>query len=96
MEDKKYVDGFRFFDRKDNQPDFVLGAIVLTPEDLTKWAMANRDKVSEYKGKDQIKFQVKRSKEGKVYVELDTWKPGNGVSVSNLSGLGSNDENLPF
>lgn len=69
-----YADGFRFFERKDNQPDFVLGAIVITPETLNDWTKANKQYASDYKGKDQIKFQVKRSRDGKVYVELDTYK----------------------
>ncbi len=74
MTEKKYVDGFRFFERKENQPDFVLGAIVLTPEDLMKYVQENFDSLTEYNGKKQIKFQVKKSKEGKVYVELDTYQ----------------------
>lgn len=75
MSEKIYADGFRFFDKKDNQPDFVLGAIVISPEALLSWAKSNPDKTSDYKGQMQIKFQVKKSKDGKVYVELDTWKP---------------------
>ena len=73
---KKFADGVRFFERKDNQPDFVLGALVISPDKLQVWAEANPDLCSDYKGETQIKFQVKRSKDGKVYIDLDTWKKG--------------------
>lgn len=93
MAEKIYVNGFRWFDKKDNQPKFVLGAIVLTPEDLTAWANANADKTSEYNGKAQIKFQVKKSKDGKVYAELDTWKPG---AAAQPKTVGVDKEDFPF
>ena len=91
MTEKKYADGVRFFERKDNQPDFVLGALVITPEDLMQWTKSNPDLTSNYKGKDQVKFQVKRSKEGKVYIELDTYKPGQAKAVNQQES-----EDLPF
>lgn len=87
MAEKKYADGVRFFERKENQPDFVLGALVITPEDLLEWTKLNLDLTSNYKGKAQVKFQVKRSKDGKVYIELDTYKP--------TAKSGSGDD-LPF
>ena len=75
MNEKKYADGVRFFERKDNQPDFVLGALVITPEKIQAWSVMNSDLLTEYQGNRQVKFQVKRSKDGKVYIELDTYKP---------------------
>ena len=93
MNEKKYADGVRFFERKDNQPDFVLGALVITPGDLSEWAINNPDLTSNYKGKAQVKFQVKRSKDGKIYIELDTYKPGNRLP----DPIGPADsDNLPF
>ena len=93
MNEKKYADGVRFFERKDNQPDFVLGALVITPEKLLAWSVMNRENTSEYRGDIQIKFQVKRSKDGKVYIELDTYKPGNRLP----DPIGPADsDNLPF
>lgn len=86
---KKYAEGFRFFEKKDNQPDFVLGAIVINPDQLRQWAINNPDLTSEYKGETQVKFQVKKSKAGKVFIELDTWKP------QEKSVTESNDS-LPF
>lgn len=93
MSEKKYADGVRFFERKDNQPDFVLGALVITPEKIQAWSVMNSDLLTEYQGNRQVKFQVKRSKDGKVYIELDTYKPGNRLP----DPIGPADsDNLPF
>jgi len=92
MNEKKYADGVRFFERKDNQPDFVLGALVITPEKIQAWSVMNSDLLTEYQGNRQVKFQVKRSKDGKVYIELDTYKPGsNGYSAKTEPA-----DDLPF
>ena len=93
MNEKKYADGVRFFERKDNQPDFVLGALVITPEKIQAWSVMNSDLLTEYQGNRQVKFQVKRSKDGKVYIELDTYKPGN--RLPDTIGPADSD-NLPF
>lgn len=85
-----FAEGFRSFDRKDGQPDFILGEILITPEDLLNWAKKNPELTSDYKGKTQVKFQIKKSKEGKVYVELNTWKP-DGKKKTEVP-----EENLPF
>ena len=93
MNEKKYADGVRFFERKDNQPDFVLGALVITPEKIQAWSVMNSDLLTEYQGNRQVKFQVKRSKDGKIYIELDTYKPGNRLP----DPIGPADsDNLPF
>jgi hypothetical protein len=73
---KKYADGFRWFDRKDNQPDFVLGSISVTPAKLLEWVNANPELTSEYQGDKQVWFQVLKSKDGKVYAKLNTGKQG--------------------
>ena len=86
MNEKKYAEGVRFFERKENQPDFVLGALIVTPEQLLVWAKSNPDLTSDYKGQQQVKFQVKRSKDGKVYIDLDTYK----------QGVKDEGDNLPF
>ena len=92
MAEKIFADGFRFFERKDNQPEFILGSILVTPETLNKWVNDNPELTSDYQGKRQVKFQIKKSKDGKVYVELDTWKPGKAEPKT----LGNDDSSLPF
>ena len=72
---KKYANGFRSFEPKPGQPDFVLGAIAVVPEDLLKWCNENPDLCGEYQGKKQVWFQTLRGKDGKVYSALNTYKP---------------------
>lgn len=75
MSEKKYVNGVRFFPKKESQPDFVIGSIVLNPEQIAQWAKENPDLCSDYKGQQQIKLDVLRSKQGEVYTQLNTFKP---------------------
>jgi len=73
---KKYANGFRSFEPKPGQPDFVLGAIAVVPEDLLKWCNENPELCGEYQGKKQVWFQTLRSKDGKsAYTALNTYKP---------------------
>jgi len=72
---KKYANGFRSFEPKPGQPDFVLGAIAVVPEDLLKWCNENPDLCGEYQGKKQVWFQTLRGKDGKsAYTKLNTRK----------------------
>lgn len=70
----KHVSGVRIFDKHPNAPDFVICSLVLTPDDIAEWVSNNPDFVSEYKGKTQVRLQIKRSKDGKVYAEIDSYK----------------------
>lgn len=94
-ETKNYVDGVRLWERKDNQPDFVLGSLCITPEDLIAWMSENKDSTSDYKGKRQVKFQLKKSKQGKIFLELDTWKPSAGTARAEKSVVNTDDD-MPF
>jgi len=87
--EKKYADGVRFFERKDNQPDFVLGSLIITPAVLQKWAADNKEFTSDYNGMQQVKFQFKMSRAGKAYLELHTYKHGN-----NNQNIGAKDDLL--
>ena len=94
---EKFVSGVRMFDRRENQPDFVLGSLVITPDDIMDWVKQNPDKVSEYNGKRQVKFQVKRSREGKVYIELDTYgTPGHEKKPSAAKTSNNGIDDLGF
>lgn len=69
MNDEKiFVDGMGFKDPSDKAPDFVLGSLWIRPDDLIEWIGNNRDG-------DYINIKLLRSKNGKPYLELDTWKP---------------------
>ncbi len=75
MAEKNYINGLRGFAPRQNAPDFVLGSMIITVEDLAKWIKANEAEATEYNGKRQFKCNVLRAKNGGITFELDTWKP---------------------
>ena len=81
MADEKLLEGIRFFDKKENQPDFVIGAGVITLDEIFAFSKSNPDLITEYQGKKQIKFQLLRSKAGNLYAKVDTWKPAEQIAA---------------
>ena len=86
-------DGIRCFPKHDNAPDFVIASMVITPNDLITWLKANESLLTEYNGKKQIRLQVLKSKDGKPYCAVDTYKAE--PKASNQSG-DKDDQKLPF
>lgn len=75
-EDKVLPKGIRFFDKHDNAPDFVIGSMVITPNQLVAWLKENPSLLSEYNGEKQIRLQVLKAKSGGLYSVVDTYKKG--------------------
>lgn len=75
MADQILPEGLRFFPKHQNQPDFVLGTMIITPNDLVSWLKENPQLLTDYNGAKQIKLQLLNSKAGKLYAAVDTWKP---------------------
>lgn len=101
MADQILPKGLRFFNKKDSQPDFVIGSLVITLNELVQFAKDNPTLLSEYNGEKQLRLQVAKSKEGKLYASVDTWKPtGNTQPAANPHDkptvLPELDESLPF
>ena len=65
--------GIRFFDKHQNAPDFVLASLVITPSELFDFLKNNPTLMADYQGKKQLKLQILRSKEGKIYSVVDTY-----------------------
>ena len=70
MADIKFAAGVFFNEPRENAPDYVLGSISIRPREFVDWL---REQDPDDKG--YIRLAVKRSKAGKAYVALDTWKP---------------------
>lgn len=68
--------GLFYKDPHEKAPDFVLGDLSVKTEDFISFLQEQ--------GEEWVNFQVKRSKAGKPYVELNTWKKEGG------------ENNLPF
>ena len=84
MADQILPKGLRFFNKKDSQPDFVIGACVITLNELVQFAKDNPALLSEYNGEKQLRLQVLKSAAGNLYAAVDTWKPtGNTQPAAN-------------
>ncbi len=88
MADQILPEGIRFFPKHQNAPDFVLGTMVITMNDLFEFCKKNPELITEYNGAKQIKLQLLNSKQGKLYAAVDTYKAGEKAPDSG--------EKLPF
>jgi hypothetical protein len=66
-DEKNFLNGLIVKDRRENAPDFVVLNFSIKREEFNK----TMDAI----GGEWINGQVKRSRGGKLYAELDTWKP---------------------
>lgn len=67
MNEAKFLDGLIFKLPNENAPDFVKGRISIKREELIEALKAETG--------DWINLDLKVSKEGKPYAQVDTWKP---------------------
>lgn len=68
-EEKIMADGLFYKDKHPKAPEWVIAGLSIKVDEFAKC-------VKEHKGTDEyLNFQVLRSKGGKPYVTLDTWKP---------------------
>jgi hypothetical protein len=103
MAEKIYAAGIRTFAKHEKAPDFVLGTIIITPEDFIKWMKENPEHMTEYQGKAQLRLQMTKGQDGRVVVAVDTWKPS-GQDAPSTYQTGSHkddpanlpDDQLPF
>ena len=100
MADQILPKGLRFFKKNDKAPDFVIGSMVVTPDELNAFCIDNPNLMTEYNGQQQLKVQVLRSKDGNLYCAVDTWKPsGEATQSAPLPGKAPelpDDSGLPF
>ena len=72
-EAKIFPKGVVCFDKHPNAPDFVIGSVVITPNDLNQLLRENESLMTVYKDKKQIKLQLLRNDKG-LYFAVDTFK----------------------
>lgn len=68
--DNQLADGFFFTEPRNGAPDYVLGTISLQMDNFTRWV-----ETQELNEKGYIKIDILRSKGGKTYGKVNTWKP---------------------
>ena len=62
-----FADGF-IFKRKENAPEFVVGSQSIKVEEAIAFLQANQKN-------GWVNLDIKQSKGGKYYCQLDTWQP---------------------
>lgn len=93
MADKIFLDGLRFWKKRDNAPEWVEGSLVITPDDINAWVKAHPELLTDYQGKKQIRLQITKGKEGGLVFAVDTWKPD---STTKPAAAKEPDNDLPF
>jgi len=62
------------FPKHEKAPDFVIATMVITMDDLNKFYDDHEEFFTVYQGKKQLRLQILKSKEGKPYPVIDTYK----------------------
>jgi hypothetical protein len=93
MAEKIFAEGI-IFKRNDNAPDFVIGSMSVKVSEFVPFLQANAKN-------DWTNLQVKKSQNGKMYVELDTFEPkpqGGSQQASQPAPaqIADKQEDLPF
>lgn len=99
--DKVLPEGIRMFPKNEKQPDFVKGAMVITLNKLVEFCKSRPELLTDYNGEKQLKLQLLESRDGKPYLAVDTYKPGQNAgggsrSYQSDSFNSTTDDDLPF
>lgn len=65
--DNKFIPGLFFKDPHENAPDFVMAKGSIKIADMRAWL--------DQQDGEWVNFDLKRSREGKPYAQIDDWKP---------------------
>jgi len=84
-----FADGF-IFKRKENAPDFVVGSQSIKVEEAIAFLQANQKN-------GWVNLDIKQSKGGKYYCQLDTWQPKpKGEKKDVMEVISNTSEEMPF
>lgn len=78
--EKQFAKGF-IFKRNDNAPEWAIGKLSIKAQEAIQF-------INEKNNGGWLNLEIKKSKEGKFYIELDTYEAKPKVEVK--------EENLPF
>jgi hypothetical protein len=76
MADKIFAEGFHFDLPRENAPSFVKGRISVHVGDAIEFLTKHRNE------RGFVNIDVKESKGGSIYCELNDWKPGHKDAAS--------------
>ena len=85
MNDPVFADGVFFKGPREGAPDFVKGSVSIKTAEAIPFLQANEDN-------GWVNLDLKQSKGGKLYFQLNTWKPKSNTAEA-ADGL---DDDIPF
>lgn len=71
--EKIFADGFIFKLPQGNTPDFIKGKVSIKVDDFVKFLEEHKSETG------WVSIDLKQSRKGSVYGELNTWKPKSGA-----------------
>ena len=75
---KVYPKGIIAFAKNDRAPEWVVGSMVINPNALFEWLSGKGNQyLTDYNGNAQLNLHIAHTKDGKLSVAVDTWKPEN-------------------
>ena len=86
MSEVEFVDGLIVKAPRENAPEFVKGSLSIKRADLGNWLRGKQD--------EWINIDIKVSKGGKWYAEVNNWKPEPQQNVADLATPPNDD--MPF
>lgn len=86
MAEKQFVDGLRVKEKNENIPEWIKMRLLVNRLQLIEWLQSQSEK--------WIEIDIKESKAGKLYCEVNTWKPED--SIPTESNNAKNDVEVPF
>ncbi len=86
--EKIFADGMIFKNPRQGAPEFIKGSISIKAREFVDFLTKNKAHMSE---SGWFNIDVKEAKSGKIYCELNTWKPKKQES----NGLNSDGSQMP-
>jgi hypothetical protein len=80
MKEKIFADGMMFKRPREGAPDFVKGAISVKVDSFTEF-------IKKHNKNNWVNLDLKESKEGKLYLELNTWEKSEQKSLGSVPTL---------
>lgn len=83
--DVVFIDGLHFDKPHENAPDFIKGRISIHAKRLVDWMRENKQYMSE---NGFFNLDLKKSKAGKLYLAVNTFKPEKKEEVPTADDIG--------
>lgn len=71
-EETIFPKGFSVFEKHQNAPDFVICELSIEPKAFMQFISEQREHIND---KGYFRLTVKKSREGKLYAQVNTYKP---------------------